>query len=107
MEPAGVHQRVRVRRAVPPVLQQIRPVPHGQGRAWGHRHRVQGPLLFAIKWADAFFDRFLYGTPVGETVLELRRDFVGDHGNPLGLIYAVHCDADTQIAPALARAKAG
>jgi hypothetical protein len=62
------------------------------------------PALFAIEWADAFFDRFLDGTPVGETVLELRRDFVGDHGNPLGLIYAVHCDADTRIAPALARA---
>ena len=63
------------------------------------------PVLFAIEWADAFFDRFLDGAAVGETVLELRRDFLRNHGNPLGLIYGVHCDADTRIAPALARAK--
>jgi CHAT domain len=64
------------------------------------------PVLFAIEWADAFFDRFLDGAAVGEVVLDLRRDFLRDHGNPLGLIYAVHCDADTRIAPALARARA-
>jgi hypothetical protein len=64
------------------------------------------PALFAIEWADAFFDRVLDGAAVGEVVLNLRRDFLRDHGNPLGLIYAVHCDADTRIAPALARARA-
>jgi len=63
------------------------------------------PVLFAIEWANAFFDRFLDGAPVGETVLELRQDFLRQHGNPLGLIYAVHCDADTRVAPALARAR--
>jgi CHAT domain-containing protein len=64
------------------------------------------PVLFAIEWANAFFDRFLDGEAVGEIVLDLRRRFVHEHGNPLGLIYAVHCDADTRIAPALARAAA-
>jgi hypothetical protein len=64
------------------------------------------PMLFAIEWANAFFNRFLDGAPVGETVLDLRQNFLRQHGNPLGLIYAVHCDADTRIAPALARAKA-
>ena len=63
------------------------------------------PVLFAIEWADAFFDRFLDGGTVGETVLELRQDFLNEHGNPLGLIYAVHCSADTYVAPALARAQ--
>jgi CHAT domain len=63
------------------------------------------PVLFAIEWADAFFDRFLDGAAVGATVLELRRGFLRDHGNPLGLIYAVHCDADTRVTPALARAE--
>ncbi len=63
------------------------------------------PVLFAIEWANAFFDRFLDGATVGETVLTLRQDFLGEHGNPLGLIYAVHCDADTRIAPSLARAQ--
>jgi hypothetical protein len=63
------------------------------------------PVLFAIEWADAFFDRFLDGATVGETVLSLRQDFLREHGNPLGLIYAVHCDADTRVAPALALAQ--
>jgi hypothetical protein len=63
------------------------------------------PVLFAIEWANAFFDQFLDGAAVGETVLKLRQDFLRGHGNPLGLIYAVHCDADTRIAPALARAR--
>jgi hypothetical protein len=61
------------------------------------------PVLFAIEWANAFFDHFLDGAAVGATVLKLRQDFLRNHGNPLGLIYAVHCDADTRIAPALGR----
>jgi len=64
------------------------------------------PVLFAIEWADAFFERFLDGAAVGETVLKLRQDFVREHHNPLGLIYAIHCDPDTRIAPALARSNA-
>ena len=36
--------------------------------------------------ANAFFDRFLDGAAVGELVLGLRRDFLRDHGNPLGKI---------------------
>jgi hypothetical protein len=60
------------------------------------------PALFAVAWAQRFFDRFLDGAPLGETFLDLRREFLEDHGNPLGLMYAVHCDGDTQIKPALA-----
>jgi molecular chaperone DnaK len=63
------------------------------------------PVLFAIEWADAFFEQFLDGAAVGTTVLKLRRDFMREHNNPLGLIYAVHCDADTRIAPGLARVR--
>ena len=63
------------------------------------------PAIFAIRWADAFFEQFLDGATVGATVLKLRQDFLRDHGNPLGLIYAVHCDADTRVTPALARAQ--
>jgi hypothetical protein len=61
------------------------------------------PALFAIEWANEFFKRFLDGKAVGETVLQLRQDFLREHNNPLGLIYAIHCDADTRITPALAR----
>jgi hypothetical protein len=60
------------------------------------------PALFAAQWAQRFFERFLGGADLGETVLDLRREFLEQHGNPLGLLYAVHCDGDTRIEPALA-----
>jgi hypothetical protein len=60
------------------------------------------PALFAKAWATRFFERFLDGEPLGEVFLDLRREFLEKHGNPLGLLYAVHCDCDTQIQPALA-----
>lgn len=59
------------------------------------------PALFAMAWAKRFFERFLDGEPLGEAFLGLRREFLEQHGNPLGLLYAVHCDGDTQIEPAL------
>jgi hypothetical protein len=63
------------------------------------------PAIFAIRWADAFFEQILDGATVGATVLKLRQEFLHNHGNPLSLIYAVHCDADTRVTPALARAQ--
>ena len=60
------------------------------------------PALFAAEWARRFFERFLAGAELGDVFLELRREFLQQHGNPLGLLYAVHCDGDTRIAPALA-----
>lgn len=61
----------------------------------------KAPALFASEWAQRFFGRFLDGEPLGEAFLALRREFLERHGNPLGLMYAVHCDADTRITPAL------
>lgn len=61
------------------------------------------PAIFATAWAKRFFENFLDGVPLGETFLSLRREFLQQHGNPLGLLYAVHCDGDTQVAPALPR----
>lgn len=58
------------------------------------------PALFAREWALAFFDRFLDGGAVGESFLALRQHFLVQYRNPLGLLYAVHCDGDTRIAPA-------
>ena len=60
------------------------------------------PALFAAEWAQQFFDRFLAGEPLGEAFLALRQEFLEQHGNPLGLLYAVHCSGDTRIQPALA-----
>ena len=60
------------------------------------------PALFAAEWARRFFERFLDGAALGDVFLDLRREFLASHGNPLGLLYAVHCDGDTRIEPALA-----
>ncbi|MFM0521834.1 CHAT domain-containing protein [Caballeronia jiangsuensis] len=57
------------------------------------------PALFATEWAAAFFDKFLGGAALGRTFLDLRKSFLRNHNNPLGLLYAVHCDADTCIRP--------
>jgi hypothetical protein len=59
------------------------------------------PALFAARWAERFFERFLNGDALGDIFLELRREFLEQHGNPLGLLYAVHCDGDTRIEPAV------
>jgi hypothetical protein len=59
------------------------------------------PALFAAEWATRFFERFLKGKPIGETFLALRKEFLDQHRNPLGLLYAVYCASDTVIAPAL------
>ncbi|ADP96972.1 CHAT domain-containing protein [Marinobacter adhaerens] len=59
------------------------------------------PALFASEWALRFFPRFLAGKPIGELFLNLRQEFLTEHRNPLGLVYAVYCDGDTQIHPGL------
>ena len=60
------------------------------------------PAVFAAAWGRRFFERLLDGQSVGDAVLELRREFLLEHRNPLGLLYGVHCDGDTSIRPALA-----
>ena len=61
----------------------------------------QTPAIFATEWALRFFPRFLGGEPLGDLFLALRREFLDQHGNPLGLLYNVYCDADTQVQPGL------
>ena len=64
---------------------------------------AQTPVLFAIRWAEEFFELLLQGRSVGQTMLTLRQQFMRENNNPLGLLYATYCDADTRIAPPLAR----
>jgi hypothetical protein len=59
------------------------------------------PALFAAEWAKRFFNRFLSGESVGQAFLELRREFLREHHNVLGLLYALYCDGDTTVSPAL------
>lgn len=65
------------------------------------------PALFAAEWATSFFDQFLDGGSLGQIFLRMRREFFEQHGNPLGLIYGVHCDGDTRVKPAMSRAGNG
>lgn len=73
------------------------------GRGHCRFHSAQGQIgpraYFATEWAQRFFIRFLRGRRLGEAFLELRREFMEKHNNPLGLLYAVHYNADTRIAP--------
>ncbi|HEV7993533.1 MAG TPA: CHAT domain-containing protein [Gemmatimonadaceae bacterium] len=61
----------------------------------------QTPAIFATEWAMRFFPRFLSGEPLGELFYDLRREFLDQHGNPLGLLYNVYCDGDTRVQPGL------
>jgi hypothetical protein len=65
------------------------------------------PALFAAEWARRFFDRFLAGEPLGQIFLGLRREFYHEHGNLLGLLYALYVDGDTQVVPAVNLARVG
>jgi len=65
------------------------------------------PALFAAEWARRFFDRFLAGEPLGQIFLGLRREFYHEHGNLLGLLYALYVDGDTQVVPGVNLAKVG
>jgi hypothetical protein len=59
------------------------------------------PALFAREWARRFFDTFLSGETLGKTFLDLRKEFFYKHNNVMGLLYAVYCDGDTQVVPAV------
>lgn len=62
---------------------------------------VETPALFAIKWAERFFDSFLQGETLGEIFLSLRKEFYEKHHNLMGLLYALYVDGDTKIEPAI------
>jgi hypothetical protein len=59
------------------------------------------PAAFAAEWAGRFFPKFLGGMSVGEAMLVTRRDCWEEWNNPLGLLYAVHCNTDTRVHPGL------
>lgn len=61
----------------------------------------QVPALFAARFAVRFFEEFFQGQSLGEVMLKLRREFLQEHENPLGLLYAVYCSADTRLAQGL------
>jgi CHAT domain-containing protein len=59
------------------------------------------PTIFAVEWADSFFEDWLEGKLLGEVLWGLRRRFMLQHRNLLGLVYTAYCDSDLQIFPAV------
>ena len=59
------------------------------------------PVIFAAAWAQRFFREFLEGAELGDVVLALRRQFLEEQNNVMGLLYAVHCNGNTRVDPAL------
>lgn len=59
------------------------------------------PAVFAAAWAKAFFGRVLDGIPLADAAFEVTREFVDRDRNLLGLIYALHCDGRSRVAPAV------
>ncbi|MDX2525152.1 CHAT domain-containing protein [Streptomyces europaeiscabiei] len=59
------------------------------------------PASFAAAWATSFFDRLLAGERMGEAVRATREHFAFTRRNPLGLLYALYCNGDTVLAPAV------
>jgi len=59
------------------------------------------PAFFAKDWAGRLFQKLLAGDSVGQAVLALRRDYFFEKNNLLGLLYALHVDVDTCMAPML------
>ncbi len=58
---------------------------------------VTVPALFAAEWARRFFDRLLDGESVGAAIFAVRRQFLTEHRNMLGLLYTPYCEGDTTL----------
>jgi hypothetical protein len=50
--------------------------------------------------------KLLDGASLGDAVLGARRMFLEQNNNPLGLLYAMHCDVETRVSPPLPRTEA-
>ncbi len=62
--------------------------------------QIELPGIFAGEFARRFFARFFAGgeqNQVGKILFDLRRQFLDDHKNPLGLIYSLFRGADLYL----------
>jgi len=60
--------------------------------------QIEIPAIFAGRFATLFFERLFDGSAsVGEILFDLRREFLDDYNNPLGLAYSLYRGADTRI----------
>jgi pimeloyl-ACP methyl ester carboxylesterase len=62
----------------------------------------KAPARFAAHWAQRFFEEFVKGEAcVGEIFLKLRKEYLKEYNNVLGLMYALYCDGDIRLASRL------
>jgi len=59
------------------------------------------PSLFGGHFGMGFLDGFFAAKPIGELLLELRKRFLTEYQNPLGLIYRVFGNAEVRLAQPL------
>ena len=59
---------------------------------------VDTPALFAAEFAQAFLQRFVAGErPLGELLLDLRREYLAEKNNVMGLVYALYSSGDVVV----------
>ncbi|HEU5013168.1 MAG TPA: CHAT domain-containing protein [Roseiflexaceae bacterium] len=59
---------------------------------------VDTPALFAAEFAQAFLQRFVAGNqPLGELLLDLRREYLTEKNNVMGLVYALYSSGDVVV----------
>ena len=59
---------------------------------------VNTPALFAAEFAQAFLTQFIAGDqPLGELLLQLRRTYLNEKNNVMGLVYALHSGAGVVV----------
>lgn len=59
---------------------------------------VDTPAHFAAEFAKRFFQRFLSGgVPLGQLMLELRREFAEQHNNVMGLVYSLYSNGEVCV----------
>ena len=57
--------------------------------------------LFASEFATGFFDKFLNGERLGEIMPTLRKKFLEQHNNPLGLFYQSYCNSNVKLSESI------
>lgn len=56
------------------------------------------PALFAAEFAKEFLKRFIAGgKPLGELLLEMRREYLEQKNNISGLVYALYSSGDVVV----------
>jgi hypothetical protein len=59
---------------------------------------VETPALFAAEFAKDFIRRFAAGgQPLGELLLDMRREYLEQKNNVMGLVYALYSSGDVVV----------